>query len=174
MPKQKMPTDIQTHIYRIRGQQVMLDDELSGLYRVETRSLVQAVRRNPLRFPRDFVFQLSPLELKILRSQSVISSWGGRRYLPYAFTEEGVAMLSSVLRSARAALVNVAIMRAFVRLRHALMHDRDLIRRVEKMEGKIGLIETDVRLMLQDIRELRSPSQIPSKPLPTIKGFDKD
>ncbi len=96
----------------------MLDADLAELYGVATKRLNQAVRRNPTRFPADFMFQLTPEEVEILRSQIVTSSlagWGGRRYLPYAFTEQGVAMLSSVLASERAAAVNVLVMRAFVR-----------------------------------------------------------
>src|SRR5688572_16859441 len=102
---------ITSAILMIRGHKVMLDSDLAQLYEVETRALVQAVRRNPDRFPDDFMFQLTKEEFNDLRSQTVISSgWGGRRYPPFAFTEQGVAMLSSVLRSERAARVNVEIM----------------------------------------------------------------
>jgi hypothetical protein len=93
----------------IRGHKVILDEDLAKLYEVETRTLNQAVKRNAKRFPKDFMFQLSNEELEILKSQSVTSSWGGRRYPPYAFTEQGVAMLSSVLHSDRAVQVNIAI-----------------------------------------------------------------
>ncbi len=104
-------------IFLVRGQRVMFDADLAGLYGVTTGVLLQAVRRNRVRFPDDFMFQLTPRESRILRSQIVISSWGGRRYRTYGFTEQGVAMLSSVLRSRRAIHVNIEIMRAFVRLR---------------------------------------------------------
>jgi hypothetical protein len=144
------------------------------LYEVSSKALIQAVKRNRERFPQDFMFRLSIQEFENLRSQSVTSSWGGRRYLPYAFTEQGIAMLSSVLRSSKAIQVNIAIMRAFVRLRHALTHNRDLIRRVEKVEGKIGLMETDIRFMLQDIRDIKAPLETPLKPLPKVKGFAKE
>jgi hypothetical protein len=111
---------IERAILVLRGHKVMLDADLAALYGVETKVLSQAVRRNQARFPADFMFQLTAEEYEILRSQSVTSSsWGGRRYLPCAFTEQGVAMLSSVLRSPRAVEVNVEIMRAFVRLRHS-------------------------------------------------------
>src|SRR3989344_5339971 len=108
---------IQRHIYFIRDHKVMLDSHLADLYGVKTKVLLQAVKRNLDRFPEDFMFKISPHEAENLRSQIVTSSWGGRRYMPYAFTEQGVAMLSSVLRSRRAIQVNVAIMRAFVKLR---------------------------------------------------------
>ncbi len=104
----------------------MLDVDLAELYRVETRTLLQAVKRNSERFPPDFAFQLTSQEFQNLRSQIVISSWGGRRYPPYAFTEHGVAMLSSVLRSPRAIQVNIAIMRAFVRLRETVSLHKEL------------------------------------------------
>ena len=114
-----MPPDrIAESIYLIRGQKVMVDSDLAKLYEVETRALVQAVKRNEDRFPPDFMFQLDDDEWEDLKSQSVTSSqWGGRRYAPYVFTEQGVAMLSSVLRSSKAVAVNIEIMRAFVRLR---------------------------------------------------------
>src|SRR5438876_1660386 len=122
---------IENAILLIREQKVMLDFDLAVLYGVETRLLVQAVKRNLERFPGDFAFQLTPDELEILRSQIVISrSHGGRRYLPYAFTEQGVAMLSSVLRSPQAVRVNVEIMRAFVRLRRLLDSHAELARKL--------------------------------------------
>src|SRR5579863_8209702 len=112
----------------------MLSGDLAELYEVEPRALVQAVKRNQERFPADFMFQLSRAEHENLKSQFVISSWGGARATPYAFTEQGVAMLSSVLRSPRAVQVNIAIMRAFVKLREILASHRDLARRLSKME----------------------------------------
>ena len=111
---------IQSKIYEIRGQRVMLDKDLAELYQVETRVLNQAVKRNIERFPEDFMFQLSSEEWQILKSQIVISSWGGVRKLPYMFTEQGVAMLSSVLRSATAIQVNTNIMRAFIAVRQLI------------------------------------------------------
>jgi hypothetical protein len=125
-------------IYLIRGQKVMLDSDLAELYEVETKVLNQAVRRNIERFPEDFMFQLVPEELENLRSQFVTSSsgYGGRRYLPYAFTEQGVAMLSSVLRSERAVEVNIAIMRTFVKMRELMASHVELARKIEAMEKK--------------------------------------
>lgn len=124
-------------IHRIRGQRVMLDASIAELYQVETRVLVQAVTRNVARFPDDFMFQLTAAEYATLRSQSVISNArGGRRSRPYAFTEQGVAMLSSVLRSRRAVDVNVEIMRAFVRVREMLAGRTDLVRRLDALEQR--------------------------------------
>lgn len=108
------------------NKKVILDADLAKLYGVESKALIQAVKRNITRFPDDFMFQLSQQEFDDLRSQSVTSSWGGRRYPPYAFTEQGVAMLSSVLRSQRAINVNIEIMRAFVKLRRLLESNKQL------------------------------------------------
>ena len=117
---------IEKRIYFVRSQRVILDTDLATLYRVPTKAFNQAVRRNMLRFPADFMFQLTSDETENLRSQIVTSSWGGRRYLPFVFTEQGVAMLSSVLNSDRAIQVNIAIMRAFVKLRELLATHQDL------------------------------------------------
>ena len=128
---------ITSKIYLIRGQKVMLDRDLAELYGVETRVLKQAVKRNIARFPVDFMFELSRAEFDNLRSQIVISSWGGGiRYRPMAFTEQGVAMLSSVLNSERAVQVNIQIMRAFTKLRQMLATHEDLRRKIEEMEQK--------------------------------------
>jgi hypothetical protein len=129
---------VESRILFVRGQKVMLDSDLAALYGVETKVLNQAVKRNLFRFPEDFMFRLNPkdagcLPSSPLRSQNVTSK-GGRRYLPYVFTEHGVAMLSSVLSSRQAIEVNIGIVRAFVRLREALATEMDLIRRVEKLE----------------------------------------
>src|SRR5262245_49899707 len=114
-PEPENMVHVEGSIFSVRGVRVLLDTDLAPLYGVSVKALTQAVKRNELRFPSDFMFQLTADEAKILRSQTVTSrSWGGRRYLPRAFTEQGVAMLSSVLRSERAGLVNVEIMRAFV------------------------------------------------------------
>ena len=128
---------VERRIYMIRGVKVMLSSDLANMYMVEPRALVQAVKRNIERFPEDFMFQLGAGECVFLKSQSVISSWGGaRRSLPYAFTEQGVAMLSSVLKSKRAIQVNIAIMRAFVRVRGVLAAHRSLARKIEALEKK--------------------------------------
>jgi hypothetical protein len=128
---------IQQSIYLLRGEKVILSYDLALLYGVPTRTLVQAVNRNKDRFPADFMFQLTVQEYANLKSQIVISSWGGRRRSrPYAFTEQGVAMLSSVLRSRRAVEVNIAIMRTFVQLRRILADNKLLRDKIEAMERK--------------------------------------
>jgi hypothetical protein len=140
----------------IRGRRVMLSTDLAALYGVEPRVLVQAVKRNTARFPDDFVFQLAPDEWRILKSQSVISSWGGMRALPYAFTEQGVAMLSSVLRSPRAVQVNVEIMRTFVRLRRILADNAGLARRLDELEKKY---DVQFKVVFDAIRSLMQPPE---------------
>ena len=146
---------IQNAILLIRGDKVMLDADLAALYGVETKVLVQAVKRNKHRFPPDFMFQLTRAEFEILRSQTVTSSqWGGRRYPPYAFTEQGVAMLSSVLNSRRAIRVNIEIMRAFVWLRQMLTSHAELARRIDELERRY---DGQFRVVFQVIRELMAP-----------------
>jgi len=125
---------IERRILLIRGQKVMLDFDLAELYQVSTKVFNQAVKRNLGRFPKDFMFQITKMEFENLRSQFVTSSWGGRRYLPYAFTEHGVAMLSSVLNSERAVQMNILIIRAFVKLREVLAAHKDLARKMEELE----------------------------------------
>ena len=138
---------IENLIILVRGQKVMLDQDLATLYGVETRKLVQSVKRNIDRFPEDFMFQLTKGEFDLLRSQIVTSKQrGGRRYPPYAVSEQGVAMLSSVLNSKRAIHVNIEIMRAFVRLRKMIASHVELSRKFEKLEKKIRLkIQSDFR-----------------------------
>lgn len=131
-----VPASISQKIYFLRGQRVMLSPDLARLYGVEVRALVQAVQRNRERFPDDFLFQLTDDEYKNLKSQFVTSSWGGARHAPYAFTEQGVAMLSSVLRGKRAVQVNIAIMRTFVRLREMLATNQKLRRKIQDLEKK--------------------------------------
>ena len=140
---------IATQIYVIRGESVMLDAGLAELYQVETGALVRAMKRNQDRFPEDFAFQLSKEESDDLRSQIGISNWGGRRYAPYVFTEQGVAMLSGVLRSKRAAQVNVAIMRTFVRLRRMLATNEELARKVAQHDQEIGILFEHIQGLLE-------------------------
>ena len=134
---------ITKHIVVMRNHKVLLDTDLAELYGVPTKVLVQAVKRNADRFPSDFMFQLDTKEWEILRSQSVTSSLrhGGRRYPPYAFTEQGVAMLSSVLGSPQAIAVNIEIMRAFVRLREIIVTNKEVAQRLDELENKADLIE---------------------------------
>ena len=153
---------IGSRILLIRGQKVMLDRDLAELYGVTVKSLNQAVARNKLRFPKDFVFQLTDRETgHFLRSQIVTSNAkrGGRRYQPYAFTEQGVAMLSSVLHSPRAIQVNIAIMRAFVQLRQWLLSHADLARKLEDMEKKY---DEQFRNIFEAIQALMTPD-VPEK-----------
>jgi len=145
---------IEPSIQHLRGEKVILDADLAGLYDVETRVLVQAVKRHIERFPEDFMFRLTRAEFENLISQSVMSSWGGRRSLPYAFTEQGVAMLSSVLHSRRAVLVNIEIMRAFVRLRRRLALARDLAREIDALEKKY---DRQFAVVFDALRRLMEP-----------------
>lgn len=155
------PELIEQRIYTIRGQRVMLSADLAALYDVEPRALVQAVKRNSERFPADFMFQLSADEFANLKSQIVIPSWGGaRRANPYAFTEQGVAMLSSVLRSKRAIEVNIAIMRAFVKLRGMLASHKELTQRLDEMEQRY---DSQFKAVFQAIRQLMEPPPAPPR-----------
>lgn len=148
---------IEQAILLIRGEKVMLDADLAVLYGVDTRSLVQAVKRNLSRFPPDFMFQLTSEELDGLRSQIVISkNRGGRRYPPYAFTEQGVAMLSSVLKSRRAVRVNVEIMRTFVRLRQMLATHAGLARKLDALEKRY---DAQFKAVFDAIRQLMVPPE---------------
>lgn len=147
---------IESRILLLRGHKVMLDSDLADLYQVSTKRLNEQVRRNRERFPEDFMFQLTPEETAALKSQFATSNRGrgGRRYPPYAFTEQGVAMLSSVLRSRRAVLVNVEIMRTFVRLRRLLADHADLQQQLDQLERKY---DAKFRIVFDAIRELMIP-----------------
>jgi hypothetical protein len=147
---------IEAMILVLRGEKVILDAEIAGLYGVATKVLVQAMKRNVERFPEDFMFQLTQEEVRILTSQSVISSWGGRRHLPYAFTEQGVAMLSSVLRSERAVQVNVEVMRTFVRLRRMTGVQAELARKLESLEQRY---DDQFKVVFDALRELMMPAE---------------
>ncbi|MCF2516635.1 ORF6N domain-containing protein [Dyadobacter sp. CY351] len=135
---------IQSKVFSIRGQRVLLDSDLAALYQVENKALKQAVRRNLSRFPPDFMFELTSEELENLRSQIVTSSSGGNRYLPFAFTEQGVAMLSSVLRSEKAVQVNIMIMRAFVMIRQYHTDYKDITDRLDSLEKEMNVKFSDV------------------------------
>ncbi len=147
---------IEQKIYLVRGHKVMLDKDLAEMYEVPTRRLNEQVKRNISRFPSDFMFQLSTEEADNLRSQFATSSsgHGGRRYLPYVFTEQGVAMLSSVLNSERAVQVNIAIMRTFVKIREMLSTHKDLARKLANMEKKY---DSQFKMVFDAIRELMRP-----------------
>jgi ORF6N domain len=161
MKKEIVPVaQIAQSIHVLRGQKVMLDFDLAVLYGVTTGNLNKAVKRNSERFPADFMFKLKIEEAGILKFQIGISSWGGRRALPYAFTEQGVAMLSSVLKSDRAVKVNIAIMRAFVRLRAVLETNRELAKKFSELEKRVGKHDDEIAAIIDAIRQLMIP---PSK-----------
>jgi hypothetical protein len=153
---------IERAIIVVRGEKVMLDTDLSEIYGVETRILNQAVKRNRERFPADFMFQLTSKEAGLLRSQIVISNErrGGRRYLPYVFTEHGALMLANVLNSERAAQTSVMVVRAFVRLRQLLSSNAELARKLEAMEKKY---DAQFKVVFDAIRQLMSPPQTKRK-----------
>ena len=152
---------VERRILLIRGHKVILDSVLAELYGVQTKYLKRQVNRNKDRFPADFMFQLSKSEFDALRFQFGTSSqWGGTRYPPYVFTQEGVAMLSGVLRSQRAVLVNVALMRAFVKLRELLATHKDLARKLEALEKKY---DASFRVVFEAIRELMAPDTPPRR-----------
>jgi hypothetical protein len=159
---------IERLILLIRGHKVMLDSDLAELYGVTTKRLNEQVRRNLSRFPEDFIFQLTESETHLLRSQFATSKEGrgGRRYLPYAFTEQGVAMLSSVLNSERAIKVNIEIMRAFVRLRQILASNKELAKRLDELEQKY---DAQFKIVFDAIRQLMAPPE-PQPPKKRI-GF---
>ncbi len=158
---------IERRIYLIRSHKVMLSPHLAELYQAEPRVLVQAVKRNIERFPQDFMFQLTRAEFDNLKSQFVTSSWGGlRRATPYAFTQEGVAMLSSVLRSKRAVAVNIAIMRAFVRLREVLATHKDLAHRMADLEREQKAQGQQIGEVFKAIQKLlEPPKDKPKRPI---------
>ncbi len=154
---------IENLIILVRGQKVMLDQDLATLYGVETRKLVQAVKRNIDRFPEDFMFQLTKGEFDLLRSQIVTSKQrGGRRYPPYAVSEQGVAMLSSVLNSKRAIHVNIEIMRAFVRLRKMIASHVELSRKFEKLEKKY---DSKFKVIFDILKRLMGPPDNKKRPI---------
>jgi hypothetical protein len=159
---------LESHIREIRGHKVLLDVELAGLYDVNVKVLNQAVKRNIARFPADFMFQLTASEHAALRSRAVTLAGGRgrhRKYLPYAFTEQGVAMLASVLRSARAVRVNIEIMRAFVRLRGLVIEHRELARRLDALEAKY---DRQFSMVFEAMRQLMEPA---GKGRPRVIGF---
>ena len=164
LPVSRPEQIISSRIYQIRGHQVLLDRDLAALYGVETKVLNQAVKRNPERFPPDFMFQLTDSEYNSLRSQFVTSNKGGQRYLPYAFTEQGVAMLSGVLKSPIAVQVNIQIMRLFVKMRQMIGDYKELLERVETLErshedqhGNIAELYSLLRQLLQTDAGDRNP-----------------
>ncbi len=163
-----VPEAIEHKIYLIRGHKVMFDKDLAKLYNVSTGRLNEQVKRNIKRFPGDFMFQLTKEEFENLISQIAISSWGGTRKLPFGFTEQGVAMLSSVLNSERAIQVNIVIMRAFVKLKQILSMNKELAYKLAELERKIEKHDEDIQAIFEAIRQLMASP--PIKPKPQI-GF---
>lgn len=159
--------EVELAILTLREQRVLLSSDLARLYEVMPGALMQAVKRNADRFPADFMFQLTREEWGSLKSQNVISSWGGVRTAPYAFTEHGVAMLSSVLKSIKAVQVNIEIMRAFVRLRRLMGEHRDLAQRLDELEQRY---DQQFRAVFDAIRQLMAPSPTVQRPI----GFTAD
>lgn len=158
-------------IYVIRDNKVILDRDLAMLYGVETRTLVQAVKRNLERFPEDFMFQLTSQEMKNLISQFVTSSWGGHRKLPIAFTEQGIAMISSVLRSPQAVKVNIEIMRAFIKLRQVLSSQKEIVK--ELKEIKEFVLKNSLKTDREFMRVWRTIEKLTEKPNERRRiGFD--
>ena len=172
---------IERKIYFIRGTKVMLSHDLAELYQVKTKVLLQAVKRNKERFPDDFMFQLTWDELEILKPQNPTAGYSRRvlrsqivtlkqgrniKYLPYAFTEQGVAMLSSVLRSKRAIAVNIVIMRTFAKLREVLLAHKELNKKLADLERKVGRHDEEILAILEAIRQLMAPpSEKPKAPI---------
>jgi len=164
---------VMNKIYLIRRQKVMLDKDLAELYDVETKVLNQAVKRNSDRFPGDFMFQLTEKEWKVLRSQIVTLKTGrGQhpKYMPFAFTEQGVAMLSSVLKSETAIRVNIQIIRIFTRMREMIMNHKDILLQLEKIEKKLAGHDEDITLIFQYLKQLLNPPQPPRRKI----GFKRE
>lgn len=164
-----MEQKILNRIYVVRGQKIMLDEDLAEMYKVETRRLNEQVKRNISRFPKDFMFALKAKEYENLKSQNATSSWGGRRKLPNAFTEQGVAMLSSVLNSDVAIEVNIRIIRVFTRLREYALTHKDILLQLGKLEKEVKGNSKDIENIFMVLKELIEKQ---SKPSPRNKiGF---
>lgn len=165
-------------IYLVRGQKVMLDEDLSEMYGLETKRLNEQVKRNIERFPQDFMFQLTDKEFENLKSQFATSSWGGRRKLPFVFTEHGVLMLSSVLSSPTAIKVNIKIMRVYSKLREMLLTHKDILIKLEQLESKVmkqevrgNKQEEEIQIVFKALKQLiEQPAPEPRKRI----GFKKD
>ena len=150
-------------IYFIRGQKVMVDRDLAELYGVRTKNLNLAVKRNLDRFPMDFMFQLSQAEYQNLRLQIETSSWGGNRRLPFAFTEQGVAMLSSVLNSKQAISVNIQIIRVFTKMREIISSNKEILLKLDQLERKVDTNSSDIEEIFSALRQLINPKSPPRK-----------
>ncbi|MBS1580253.1 MAG: ORF6N domain-containing protein [Bacteroidetes bacterium] len=160
-------------IYVVRGQKVMLDADLAEMYAVETKRLNEQVKRNIKRFPKDFMFSLTEKEYENLKSQNATSSWGGRRKLPYVFTEQGVAMLSSILNSNIAIDVNIRIIRVFTKLREYALTNKDILLQLSKLEKEVKGNSKDIENIFMVLKELIEKQNTPLPPRRKI-GFIKD
>jgi len=154
---------ITSRIYFIRGLKVMIDRDLAELYGVETKRLKEQVRRNISRFPEDFMFVITNQEVRNLRSQIATSSWGGTRYIPMAFTEQGVAMLSSVLNSKRAIDVNIAIMRTFVKMRQILATNKEFSEKLKIIEDQLAEHDKQFQIVFEAIKQLLKDDEKPKQ-----------
>ena len=157
--------DIVNKIYIIRGQKVMLDRDLAEMYDVEVKRLNESIRRNNSRFPEDFMFQLSYNEWENLKSQIATSSWGGARKIPFVFTEQGVAMLSSVLRSERAIQVNIQIIRVYTKMRQLLLDNKELWLKIEKIEQALAKKDDEVLAIFNALKNLLIKEEKPRVPV---------
>ena len=173
MKKQLIIPDekILNKIYLIDGEKIMLDSDLAFLYNVETKRLKEAVRRNKERFPRDFMFELNKKQLVNLRTQIATSSWGGSRYKPMAFTELGVAMLSSILNSKQAIQVNIQIIRIFTRMRKILATNKEIIQKINQLESRTYKNDEDIKLIFKVLKQLLSPPTSPRRKI-GFKTYD--
>jgi len=164
---------ILNRIYIVRGQKVMIDEDLAEMYKVETRRLNEQVKRNINRFPKDFMFTLTPKEYENLKSQNATSSWGGRRKLPSAFTEQGVAMLSSILNSDVAIEVNIRIIRVFTKLREYALTHKEILLQLAKLEKEVKGNNKDIENIFMVLKELIEKQEKPIPPRKRI-GFKPD
>ncbi len=166
--------NLSSQIYLIRGHRVMFDKDLALLYGVTTGNLNKAVKRNLQRFPPDFMFQLTEAEVKNLMFQNGISSWGGTRQLPYVFTEHGIAMLSGILKSERAILTNIAIIRIFIKMREALLQNKEILEKIEKIETSILVHDHEIANIFETLKLILNPKLPPSPQVGFRIGENKD
>jgi len=172
--RQTLPDEtIMSKIYLIRGQKVMLDKDLAELYQVETKRLNEQVKRNADRFPGDFMFQLTPEEFENLKSHFATSSWGGTRKPPFAFTEQGVSMLSGVLNSKIAIQVHIQIIRIFTRMRELLLTNKDILIKLEKLENNVKENSEDIATIFKALKQLLTPPKT-KRALIGFKRYDEE
>ena len=164
-PKSALAVPVESRIFVLRAQKVILDSDLAELYGVPVKRLNEQVKRNRERFPQDFMFQLSAEEQESLRSQNATSKRGGRRYLPYAFTEHGAIMAATVLNSERAVEMSVFVVRAFVRLREMLSTNQQLAGKIDELERRLDTHDASIQELIEAIRELMEPPAAPGRPI---------